>query len=393
MSARAAAGVGARARDATIAAICVLLAGLVIASAVQTVGAGRHLGNPAVRLRRDPLDLPALRDRALGWDRGGDPDRAEAALSFVMRRTWRDAPTLGWLLRSRTEDGRLDEAMQIADAVIRQDGRGAARPVLFPALIAATGDQEARTALEARLELSPFWRGDFLRALGTSGDPSPAASVFAALAAGPTPPTPAEYAPFIDRLVDAKAYVAAAGAWRDITRRAGALPKSGEVMDFALAGDGTPFTWRSADGAGAGSSVGEAPEDAGRIALRVDYDGFASPVLPARLLTLEPGRYLISWRERREGAGASVLSWRVRCADTGEILAGGPPVDQGGTSRDAGGEKNAGVGGAAWRARSMEVQVPAGVCAGQWLELAATPGERRSPTTTWWESLEVSPST
>jgi hypothetical protein len=275
----------------------------------------------------------------------------------VGRRSWRDGPTEVWLLRRRLAQGRYREAFESADSLLRRDADGTTRPVLFELLVAAAESAETREAVVARLAPAPWWRADFLRALGARGGGG-ARAVFSDLALGATPPSPDEYAPLIDRLVSVGDFDGAHAAWLSVARSHGPAAESLRDGDFAGSSDHTPFTWSAASGPGASSETEAAPR-----ALRVEYDGYSTPGLPAQLLVRPPGRYLLSWRERIEPAVPERLFWRVRCAGSDKVLARAPPPAAG------------------WRAVTLTVDPPDTGCAAQWLELHAEPGERREPVT------------
>jgi hypothetical protein len=333
------------------------------------------------RLARDPLDLAALRDWGLQLDRRGRLAQADAVLSFVSQRTWRDGPTQVWLLRRRLAQGRYREAFESADSLLRRDADGTARPVLFDLLMAASDDTaEARRAVVARLEAAPWWRADFLRALATRGSGG-AEAVFSDLALGPTPPSPDEYAPLVNRLVTSGDYDGAYAAWLSVARTHGATAGLRDG-DFAGASDHTPFTWSAASGPGASSATEVAPgthcgNPGSRViascsrALRVEYDGYSTPDLPAQLLARLPKRYLLTWRERVDPAVPERLFWRVRCAGTDKVLARAPPPIAG------------------WRTVTLTVEPPEAACPAQWLELAAEPGERRDPVTGAYAAFRI----
>jgi hypothetical protein len=202
--------------------------------------------------------------------------------------------------------------------------------------------------------------------------------VFTDLALGRAPPAADEYAPFIDRLANAGDNDGAYAAWLAVARARGSASAGLRDGDFADASDHTPFTWSAASGVGASSDVepaagGPTPQPLGARALRVDYDGYSAPSLPAQLLVRPPGRYRLTWRERLDPPLPERLFWRVRCADTNEILARAPPPTSG------------------WREAEMIVETPAARCAAQWLELAAEAGGRRAPVTGWYAAFELRP--
>ena len=354
--------------DVAVFALAAGLAALVVAAA---------MGPRSLPLSRDPLDLEALRTLGLRLDRLGRSDEADQVLSFVGRRTWRDGPTQVWLMRRRLAQDRLEEAFESADSLLRRDAEETTRPALFALFVAAAEHDDARAALTTRLAAAPWWRADFLQTLGARADVAGARTVFAALAAGPTPPAPAEYGPFINRLVSERDYVEALSAWRQIARKAG----TEGLRDGAFSGvsDHTPFTWSAAEGVGGASAAAPSPDGSAIRTLRVDYDGYASPLMPAQLLVPGPERYVVTWRERIDPPGSERLFWRVRCADSGQVLARAPAVDSGFAAPSV------------WRAKSMDVQPPSVGCAGQWLELATAAGERREAVTAWFADFQMRP--
>lgn len=356
--------------DAILALMAAALALLIVRSALTSRDAPDGPARPT-GLASDPLDLPALRDLGFGLDRRGRLAEADAILGFVGARTWRDGPTQVWLLRRRLDQGRYPEAFESADSLLRRDADGTTRPTLFPLLIAAAADGRTRTALVERLAAAPWWRGDFLRALGVQGDVAGARVLFSVLARGTGPLAPDDYAPFINRLASAGDYEGAYGAWRSIARPADPAVPVLRDGDFSAGSDHTPFTWSTAAGAGASSEAGAAPGGPAVRALRVDYDGYSSPGLPAQLLVDPPRRYSVSWVERIDPAEPERLSWRVRCAATNQVLARAAPAVTG------------------WREATMSVETPSSGCAAQWLELAAEPGERRAAVTAWFAAFRL----
>jgi hypothetical protein len=143
--------------------------------------------------------------------------------------------------------------------------------------------------------------------------------------------------------------------------------------DFAAAADGTVFTWSPEEGPGASAGAEAAPSGGGR-ALRVEYDGYSTPTLPRQMLVLPAGAYSLRWRELpAQGGGADALAWSIRCADDGRLLA---------RSRAA-----AGAGGWTDARLTFETRPPG--CAAQWLQLTASPGERRTTIVRWYGGLRL----
>jgi hypothetical protein len=356
--------------------LAVSLAVPIIANVLHPAAAPSTPREAAAAIARDPLDIAALERLGLDLDRAGRSAEADAVFSFIGRRTWRDGAAEAWLLRRRLGQGRFDEAFENADAILRQDADGSTRPTLFPILIAAARYSESRPALEARLAQSPWWRPRFLENLARNGDPAGARTVFETLAQGRTPPTPEEYAPLVNRLVGGKAYRDAMDAWTAIAKPLGRT-EGVRDGDFAGQWDHTGFTWSVSEGVGGASAIRPAPDGSAGHALRIDYDGFSSPALPSQLMVLAPGRYRVSWREQGDPGASTRLYWRVRCADSGQVLAraGDAFADTPGPGR--------------WTQAGIGFEIPSGGCAGQWLELATNPGERRAPLTAWYAGFRL----
>src|SRR5271165_2352646 len=116
-------GIARRGRDGALAIMTGGLAVVVVLAAITTHGDDGGARERA-RLARDPLDLATLRELGLSLDRQGHMAEADAILSFVGRRTWRDGPTEAWLLRRRLDQGRYRGAFESADSLLRRDAEG-----------------------------------------------------------------------------------------------------------------------------------------------------------------------------------------------------------------------------------------------------------------------------
>jgi hypothetical protein len=360
--------------DAALVIAGLGLAALIIARVLDV--APRAL--PAAAVAGDPLDEAHL--AAMGWDleRGGDRADANTLLALAGRRSRRDRPVQAWLMQRAVEQGRWDEAMRHADAMLRTDADGALRPELFRLLDIMAADGVSRPALVRGLAARPWWREAWLVHLETAPAASPSAmsveaarAVLMALAAGPTPPQPSEYVPYIQALVGRGDYHEALTEWRAFARR----PDAGLPLrdaDFAHAQDGSPFDWSSAAGVGASSEVVVPGAPVAGRALRIDYDGFSAASPTAQVLVLAPGRYRFAWRERV--IGPPRLAWRIRCLGASSAVLVPPwPTGSGATG---------------WSARAADFAVPAD-CPAQQLELLAIPGDRRQDVAAWFTGLSL----
>jgi hypothetical protein len=356
-----------RALDLGLLALGVLLAVLIVRAALS---GGAALGTTRA-LAEDPLDTARLAARGLALRAAGRDDLATPLLELAGRAGWRDQRVQAFLLREASVQGLWPEAMEHADALLRADSTGALRPWLFGWLNSAAAFNEPRAALVDRLEAPRcWWRGAWLQQLGATpsagaADDEGANELLRALAASPRPPTAAEYGPYVMRLASSSQAAQALSVWEAMTHRADAPLRDGT---FTAGSDGTPFTWSPASGVGATSAI--EPTDHGGNDLRVDYDGFSTPTMPAQLLVLGPGAWRLTWRER--AAGPASMTWRVRCAASGAVLAGATSTPS-----------------PAWTGRSLEFLVPSAACASQWLELTPSPGERREETSAWYERFRL----
>lgn len=371
---------GETGRDVLLGIGCLALAGLIAANAWRDATGPEHSLPTPVAARaaidRNPLDVVALRSLGLALDRQGKARGAEAIMGFAALRSWRDWPTLVWLIPRRIAQGDYVNALSQTDALMRQDiPNDTLREPLIKLMIAAAADNNARPAVVARLADMPWWRKGFIPRLAVVSDVESVRAVLLALAKSPGPASGDEVAPFLQRLVDAGDYAEAAGLWAALSPGARSMPGFIGDGDFSAAADPTVFGWSVAAGVGATSAIEAPPGGRGGVALRVDYDGSSTPTLPRRLLVLGPGRYRLTWAEWRERDASRRLDWAVRCADSGAVVSQGAAAPIGGD----------------WRRSTMTVEVPATGCRGQWLSLIAAPGERRDPATVWYAGFRLTP--
>jgi hypothetical protein len=294
---------------------------------------------------RDPQDPATLRNLGLALDLSGDAADADRVMSVVGARTRRDTPTAAWLLVKRLSQGRYDDAFAAADALLRRNVDDRSRERLFKLFIAAAHYDVSRPALIGRLADAPWWRLAYMRELAATADVADTRLLLVGLSRTAAPPTAPELEAYLARLVGDKAYAAAARDWRAFSRPRHDPEALGDLSAPP------PFGWSPVFGEGASSAV----EDG---ALRVDYDGYGAPKLPARLLALPPGRYTVAWRERVTGDDRRAIAVTVVCGDGGAALAMAPPL-----------------------AERLDFEVPATGCEGQTLAITPMPGDRRSDVT------------
>jgi hypothetical protein len=305
---------------------------------------------------RDPLDAAALRDLGLAFDLSGDAADADQLMSLAGERTRRDTPTAAWLLVQRLSRARYRDAFAAADALLRRDVDEQTRERLFALLVSAAHYDASRLALTVRLAEVPWWRLAFMRELAARAEPDDTRLVLAGLATTADPPTAAELDVYLTRLLEAKAYGAAARDWTAFSR-----PR----RDPDAIGDLTappPFGWSPVFGEGASSMI----EDG---ALRVDYDGYGAAKLPVRLIALPPGRYAVMWRERVSGDDVRAIGVTVLCREAGAVLASAAPL----------------ASGPAIREQRLDFEVPATGCEGQMLAITPLPRDRRATVTAWFK--------
>lgn len=327
-------------------------------------------------LQQWPLDIVAISTLGVALDQDGQARRADQVMTLAGRLGWRDGLTQVWLFGHRALQGRYDEAMQRADALLRREVQFQSQ--VFAALAALTHDPRAIAPLARRLQLQPSWRYDFVWGLGQSMTPQTEADVhalLAALAKGPTPPTNLELSPYLQKFIAAQDWPKAIAAWRELSR---AAPPAGEFVydgGFDQAQGVPPFDWGISQSAGATTLVADDPSEGQGKALRVEYDGFSSSQFLKQLLVIPPGDYVLSGKTRQETQAAPrSLGWEVQCAGDGHVLAKAP-----GAMAKPG----------QWSTFRIPFSVPGAACPSQWLQLSADPGDRRTDIVVWYDDLQV----
>ncbi|RYF95687.1 MAG: hypothetical protein EON95_00475 [Caulobacteraceae bacterium] len=322
-------------------------------------------------LKRDPTSGSAFRTLALATE---DPARRDRLMTIAGDRMKRDIPAVSWLVADRLRKGRLAEAADRADGLMRAwpvSMRGTMEAQLRR-LAAAPGGAEL---LAARLDADPPWRAAFLLNMARNGDnPGAAMAVYTAMAKGRKPPSEIETGSLVNRLVKDGQYPAAFLVWAQL------LPPEG-IANLADPYDGgfeglpgpAPFNWQFFDRSGVIAEPTPNPDGQGQALYLRFTQAPAANVLARQLLALPPGRHTLTGRWKADGISvARPLVWGFRCAERNVAIVD-PGTSLSGTTD--------------WTTFSGTVDVPAG-CQAQWLTLSS-PGRARSDGEAWFDDLKI----
>lgn len=329
-------------------------------------------------LSRAPFNARALRVRGLAAASEGRLTEADELLTLAGNWSLRDDPAHAWLVEHRLRRGDYRSAFAHADTLARR------RVDLYPSLFelfstAASLDPRAVGAVADLLEERPPWRWAYLGYLRHDPDGDPVLlAVALALENSKAPLDSSE-------LSDAYQHWLGEG-------RLGAISllraRSGRPAMDSLVGNGNfstaedqqikPFGWSLGIGAGLNAEVLEDDQDSSNLALRVDYDGYGSTIVASQVLTLTPGRYSLSLRERLESrTGNAHVSWRINCIeDRSEIVRLTTPAQADEVT-------------ASWRARQVGFTIPAEGCVAQYIALNPDPSDRRAPLIVWFDDVKI----
>lgn len=321
-------------------------------------------------LRRDPTSGSAFRTLAFTSD---DPARRGALMTIAGDRMKRDIAANSWLVANRLRSGKLADAAERADGLMRA-WPVSMRGTMGSALSRLAAQPGGAELLAARLDGQPPWRSAFIINMAKSGDNAGAAmAVLAAMIKGRHPPTATETGAVVSRMVRDEQYQAAFLIWAQL------LPPEG-VARLADPYDGgfdglpgpPPFNWQYFDRAGVIVEPTARPEGDGR-ALYLRFSRAQPPgVLARQLLALPPGRHVFSGRWMGKGVGlARPLVWTVRCARR-DVAIVDPGASLSGTT--------------GWTGFSLTIDIPP-ACDAQWLTLAA-PGAGPATGEAWFDDLK-----
>lgn len=305
----------------------------------------------------DPLQEPALRPLAEVAAARGDKSRIAALMRLAGARTQRDPFVQAWLANDRVGAGDYGGALQHIDAILRtqpQLGDG-----VMPALVRLAGNPAVTEPLARALANRPPWRTRFMTEFcAHSTAMAPVANLYAALAAGPSPPTDAEQGAYITRFINDGLYEQAYLAWLKTLPPA----RRNNVKylydgNFEYPTRGLIFEWMIIPTPGAEVRITPGQNKIATNVLKVAFSGarisFTNNV--RELMLLAPGHYRLTGKyESVALRNSRGLWWRVYCAEHQETSLGASKLV---------------TGAAIWRDFGMDFDVPAKGCRAQWMGL------------------------
>lgn len=328
-------------------------------------------------LVRAPFNARALRVLGLATARQGAADRADAILTLAGNWSLRDDPAHAWLIERRLRQGSYGSAFAHADTLARRwvDGNERIYNLFTTAVLA---DQRALPALAAAMARKPPWRAGYIHYLIQRPDGDAVLLALGlALAKSPSGYDNDELS-WIYQSWYGENRFEAIRALRTGVGRPGRLDDV-QNGDFTTPAEETlfPFGWRLDPASGLSAAVMEDDVRPDEVALRVEYDGYASGVVTEQILMLPPGTRVLTGQERVETSpDTSRLRWRITCVESGQVV-GAQAV---GPARPGATE---------WRPFRLPLVIPSAQCQVQRLRLETDPGDRRATTIAWFDKLRI----
>ncbi|MBX3479444.1 MAG: hypothetical protein KF842_03525 [Caulobacter sp.] len=325
-------------------------------------------------LRLDPTQSSAFRSLAFVAGEDGDMAGQRRLMTIAGDRMKRDIPANLWLISDRLKAGRLAEAVQRADGLMRA-WPVSMRTRVGDQLVAVAAAQGGAPIVANLLDSEPPWRLSFLSGMA-KGDLNPGAAMalYTAMSSGRHPPSEQETSFLVGRLVRDGLFQEAFLIWAQL------LPPEG-ISNLADPYDGgfeglpgaPPFNWRLFERPGTVAEIAPAPRGEGHVLYLRFTDAARPGVLARELLALTPGKQVLTGRWLSDGLSAGrPLSWTVRCAERGGPLVGqSPPLS---VATD-------------WTTFSFPIEVPPD-CKAQWLSVQVT-GRGRMNGEAWFDDLKI----
>jgi hypothetical protein len=311
-------------------------------------------------------------------ERQGDQERATAIMQLAARRSLRDRLPHTWLFHRSVSQGEFALALYHADVVLRRHRR--LRSQYLQSLVQLASENRSRAEVVKVLVRNPPWRTWFLREFaGRATALHDTIEFYDLLQASPQPPTDAELAPHLDRLVTAGSFKHAFRTWiNSLPHQQRNDPIQFYNGDFEFPVSNLPFDWIILRARGVAAEVVDRPDRSGR-ALRLTFNNAQLRFRHVRkLMLLTPGIYRLSGQvlthDLRTPRG---LHWKLLCADGAQQLLA-ETVSVAGTTDG-------------WIEFEQEFEVPKVDCQAQWLrlELAAGTQSRVESGAAWYDSLKI----
>lgn len=270
---------------------------------------------------------------------------------IAVRRAPRQAAPRVWLINDALHGARFDDAMEHIDVLLRLNP--AYRAYVYPRLAELALDPAFAIALAHRLKTMPMWRAEFVQTLQAAPDASAAARTLDRLASqGALGPD--ERKRWIDGLLARGRWDQAYLRWAAASRRGSAPLAAVYNGDFSRTTTDTGFDWRLLNANGVELDFDESVGSRGRAAHAVFRGRPSEGVNLRHPLELAPARYQLWVRMRAQALhGENGLAWSLACDSGEQLLRTDQPVE--GTFE--------------WRTVTMDLEVPAAGCPGQWLRL------------------------
>jgi hypothetical protein len=252
--------------------------------------AARDLARDAIR--RDPLNVVALRAAALATDSAApaDRDRASKLIAQAERLSRRDFPVQMWLIEDRLRRNDFAGAMDHFDVALRTSK--ASEEVLIPLIVNASTDPRMAQVIEASLTDDPLWREPFMSYLVMYGpDTDRAASLALKFLDPKDQEERVVLTRFLERLAGSGEFEQAQNIYTRL-KLGPALARDGVADGFERAEGVAPFTWALVEEGDLWAYREAAPEGDGQV-LRMAASSGRSGEVARQLVALAPGTYRV----------------------------------------------------------------------------------------------------
>jgi hypothetical protein len=282
-----------------------------------------EIRNLVVRaLAVDPLNAHAVALLADLAERAGDTTSAQEFLEATVRRSLREGPALYKLILHSLGTGRIKQAADYTDVLLRT--RPEAFQDLVPVLVSIAGTSDGIAALTQILRRRPEWRTEFINLLPSKvADIQVPQALLLGLKNTEAPPTNAELWRYLWFLWTHNLHGPAYYTWLQFTpiehfdhnnllfNGAFARPTTGLLFDWVISG-----------GVGLTADIIVRPDANGDNGLNLMFGGSRAQFYGVTQgLVLPPGTYRFRGKYKGRLVGQRGLKWRMTCA--GAVL---PPI-------------------------------------------------------------------